>query len=226
MNILKRTFFNAFVLGIRAYQRLFLDLRVWGREHIPPGPKIYVVNHVTSTDPVWILPVFTEPVHVVIGPAYQSRLVGCVLDFFEQINAMPDHRKTVVRDAVDRLQRGGSIYMAPEGDIQPPFQLGHFHPGAARIYLASRVPIVPIAIAVNPRSLREWSMTMEVEGRVYRTLVVMRGLFCINVGEPMTPEPSAGSTNEQEAYVTRCVKNRIEELAEDAARREPRLVDG
>ena len=37
MNLVKRALHDTFVYSVKAYQRLCLDLRVWGREKIPPG---------------------------------------------------------------------------------------------------------------------------------------------------------------------------------------------
>ncbi len=188
MNRFHHVAFRTLTLGLRAYQRLFLDLHVSGRDRIPRGPKIYVTNHITSTDPYWVLPVFTEPVHVIIGPGYQSKLGALVLDAFEQINAMPEHRQSVVDKAVGYLQGGESIYTAPEGDIQPLFQLGRFYPGVARIYRRARVPIVPIALHAPQEAMREFPrLDMVVDGRRYRTVFVLRGKYFINVGEPFMP---------------------------------------
>src|SRR3990172_1978533 len=121
MNGFKRAILYSCRYPIMVYRRLFLDLHVWGRENIPEGPKIYVTNHVTSTDPFWVLPEFTEPVHIVIGPGYNLPWVAKVLDAFEQINCMPAHRNTVVKKAVTYLQRGEAVYTAPEGDLQDLF---------------------------------------------------------------------------------------------------------
>jgi 1-acyl-sn-glycerol-3-phosphate acyltransferase len=188
MTGLARFVFQSFVASLRLYRRLFLDMRVTGREHIPCGPKIFVTNHITSTDPYWVLPVFGEPVHVIIGPGYQSTLLAKVLDYLEQINAMPQHRKTVVEEAVKYLQCGESVYTAPEGDIQPLFQLGRFYPGVARIYRRCAVPIVPIALAAPAASLKAWpALDMVVEGRRYRGVFVLRGPYYINVGAPFRP---------------------------------------
>ncbi len=58
MNRPKRLLYSAFISSIKVYQRFLLDIRVWGRERIPPGPKIYMQNQITATDPYWIFPRF------------------------------------------------------------------------------------------------------------------------------------------------------------------------
>lgn len=189
MNRPKQLMYNSAVVAVRLYQKLFLDLHVWGREHIPPGPKIYVTNHITTTDPYWVLPVFTEPVHVIIGPGYKSKWLARVLDYLEQINALPQHRKAVVDQAVRYLERGESVYTAPEGDLCPTFQLGRFYPGVAKIYRRIQVPIIPIALLAPRHAMKERpSLEINVDGRTYRAVTVMRGPYAIHVGRPFWPE--------------------------------------
>jgi len=204
------------MIGVhKIYQKLFMDFRVWGRELIPSGPKIYVTNHITSTDPSWVYPVFTEPVHAIVGPGYQSKFMARVFDFFEQINAMPAHRKTVVDTAVRYLQKGESIHNYPEGDLQAPFQLGHFYPGVARIYRRTRAPIIPIALVAPRSAMCEWPINLVVEGRVYRCIVVLRGPYCVNVGEPFFPNMTENGGPEEDQRVMEELKERIRVLVED-----------
>lgn len=217
MNVIQRCLFNTLVLAIKTYQRLFLDLHVHGREHIPPGPKIYMINHITSTDPYWVMPVFTEPVHVIIGPGYESKLMGWALNYMQQINAMPDHRHAVVEEAVRYLQKGESIFTAPEGDIQVPFSLGRFYPGVAKIYRRIQVPIIPIALVAPPRALKAYpKLDITVEGRVYRGVFVLRGPYYINVGKPFMPE-SRYDLNEKEGQqrFMEELKDRIAQLVDE-----------
>ena len=69
MNRIARTAYGSLVFSIKAYQFLFHNLRVWGRQNIPAGPKIYITNHITTLASCWVLPGCTETGHVVIGPA-------------------------------------------------------------------------------------------------------------------------------------------------------------
>ena len=215
MNGFKRTVYRSLVFSIKVYERLFMNLRVWGRENIPKGPKIYVTNHITSHDSIWVLPVFTEPVHIVIGPAYESPFLARVLDAFEQINAVPAHRKSVVANAVKYLEKGEAVYLAPEGDMQETFQLGRFYPGVARIYRQARAPIIPIGMVAPKSDMVELPFKTVVDGRVYRTVTVLRGTFCINVGEPLAPPIPEGTPQEQDEYILHVLRHRIESLVED-----------
>jgi len=216
MNSAKRAFLYSLRYPIMAYRRLFLDLHVWGRENIPQGPKIYVTNHVTSTDPFWVLPEFTEAVHIVIGPGYKLPIFAKVLDAFEQINCMPAHRKTVVEKAVGYLRKGEAVYMAPEGDLQELFELGRFYPGVARMYRHVQVPMVPIALVAPKHAMREYPRFNDVvEGRVYRMVPVLRGTYCINIGAPLQPKLPDDNPEVQEEFVSTLLKDRMRELIHD-----------
>ena len=219
MNSVKRAFYRSFVLLIKAYQRVFLDFHVWGRENIPPGPKLYVGNHITSHDPFYVMPIFTEPVHFIIGPGYESPLVARFLDAFEQINALSEHGATTVAQAVALLKKGESVCIAPEANIQEPLQLGRFFPGVGQIYRDCPVPIIPFALLAPKRCMREYPKRTTVIGKqVFRFVVVKRGVYCVSVGEPWMPDCPAGSPAKQVLYVTRGVKERIQALVEDVRR--------
>jgi len=215
MNFLKRSLYGAFVGSLRTYRAAFLDLCVHGRDRIPPGPKIFVTNHITSTDPFWVLPEFGEFVHIIIGPGYQSRWAEWLLDRFEQINAMPGHRKSVVDKAVDYLQKGESVYTAPEGDIQDGFELGHFYTGVARIYRRTLAPIIPIAL-VAPRESRKahprWDL--HVGDRTYRAVYVLRGPYSIRIGQPFRPDCGGVENNAENGRITAELRARMAALVE------------
>lgn len=211
MNLVKRAIHRTMSYTIKAYQFCFMAVHVWGRENIPKGPKIFVTNHITSYDEFWVLPVFNEPVHIVIGPGYNGWMNTKILDWLEQINAMPAHRRTVVDKAVEYLNKGESIYMAPEGDAHELFQLGKFYPGVARIQRLSGAPIVPIALVMPKRSIWDIPFRPTIEGRTYQTLVTFRGPFCINVGEVMGPDRK----DESDEHFVGQVRDRVAELCED-----------
>lgn len=217
MTLVKKAIYYSVVYSIKAYLRLFMDFHVWGRAGILKGPKLYVANHISAYDGLWVMPVFTEPVHYVVGPQYSFKIGKWILDAYDQINAMPENRAHVVDEAVDRISRGGSVFICPEGDYQDQFTLGRFYSGFAQIYRRTGVPIIPLALAAPIQRRRELPFTTVVDGRVYGCGVFLRGPFLINVGEPMTPVCPEGLTEkEKNSYVINTVKEKIASLVEDA----------
>lgn len=219
MNLIKRAIHRAFVLSIRACERLFLDKHVWGRENIPLGSKIVVVNHISSHDAFRIISLISEPLHCVIGPGFQSPLTAKLLHAFEHINVMSENGKEIAVEAAKYLAKGEPVCIAPEGDIQEPFRLGRFFPGVARIYRQYPAPIIPVALVAPRRSLREYpKRNTIIDGRVYRMVLVKRGPYCINVGEPWMPECTGKSDAKALLYITRGLEERIAALVDEVRR--------
>lgn len=212
MRLLPLLIFRSITLAAAAYQRLFMDVRILGRERIPPGPKIFVVNHVSSTDVYWILPVFHEPVHLILGPSFQFYPLRRMLDEMEMISALPGDTRTLIESSEKYLRRGESLAIAPEGDIQKPFTVGDLQPGVAAIYRRTPVPIVPMALAAPPGHLRELPLTHEIGGHVYRTVVAWRGRFWIRIGEPFHPEIRGTTRKEQNDFILESIRARLQTL--------------
>lgn len=205
-----------------------MTYRVIGREHIPPGAKLLVSNHISAFDGVWVLPVLsggnnkrTEPVHVVVGAPFAVRGMAWLCRRYDQINALAAHRHSVVDEAVKRLKAGGSVYICPEGDFHEQFKLGRFYPGAARIYRRTGVPVVPMAFVAPKDSLREYPFPTHVDGRIYRCVIGLRGPFVINIGEAMRPTIlTEGTDGEIDEDVMEQIKERIAQLVEEVRREE------
>lgn len=215
MRLLPHLILRSITLAAAAYQRLFMDFRILGRDRIPRGPKIFVVNHVSSTDVYWILPVFREPVHLILGPSYQFHALRRMLDEMEMISALPGDTRTLIESSEKYLRRGESIVIAPEGDIQKPFTVGELQPGVAAIYRRTPVPLVPMALAASPRHLHELPLTHEIDGHTYRTVVAWRGRFWILIGEPFEPELRGATRKEQNDAILESIRGRLQGLLDD-----------
>ena len=214
MNAVARTLFRSFALSVRLYQRLFMRMHVWGHKDIPAGPNIYVCNHICDLDYL-LLSLLPEATHFVIGPGYNLPLVGRLLDAFDQINATPKHRGTVVEKSVAHLKRGESVFICPEGELREVCRLYKFYRGVGRIYLASQAPMIPIGLVAPKRCFRSLPFKNEVDGQVYRARAIFRGPLCVNVGKPMRPRRPEGTDDEQAEIITELVRKEIESLIHD-----------
>jgi 1-acyl-sn-glycerol-3-phosphate acyltransferase len=131
--------------------RLAFRIRFEGTGHIPEaGPALLACNHVSVLDP---------PI-VALGPSDRGRTVRflAAAEFFDRplvgwglrtLKQIPIHRGARDQEALQEvagvIRRGALAGIFPEGGLGPgPLQRGRR--GAARIALASRVPIVPAAI--------------------------------------------------------------------------------
>ncbi len=217
MRGIRKGLYDFFKNAIKLYLSTFLEFKVWGKENIPEGPKIFCSNHFSSTDPFYVFTIMDEPVHMIIGPGFSVPLFKHVLKMGKQINALSENKGRVIPSAIEYLKNGESIYIFPEGDLNDQKSLGNFFSGMARIYLSYPVPIIPIGIVSPIRYVKEKEKNIVIGETVYRTLTVLTGKFYANIGKPLTfPEiEKTGMTAEAVGMVTEKVKNMIESLIYD-----------
>lgn len=211
MNFITRSIYNIVKFSIKGYLGLFMDFRVWGRENILfDGPKIYCSNHFSSTDPFFVITLMDEPVHMVIGPGFSVPVFRKILKWGEQINALLEHRKSVVKKSVEYLKKGESIYIFPEGDLNDQISLREFYTGVAKIYLEHPSPIIPIGIISPKTYVKDKKISITIGDQKYKTKTVLAGSYYANIGKPMN-FPLEMSEKE----ITQKVKEEIENLIVD-----------
>jgi putative phosphoserine phosphatase/1-acylglycerol-3-phosphate O-acyltransferase len=126
-----------------------IDLRVEGEEHLwSHRPAIFIFNHQSALDAILIMKLVRRDVtgigkmelkrNPIFGPAFAA--AGVV--FIDRAN----HAKAVeaLKPAVDALNHGRSIVIAPEGTRSPTPRLGRFKKGAFHMAMQAKVPIVPV----------------------------------------------------------------------------------
>jgi 1-acyl-sn-glycerol-3-phosphate acyltransferase len=217
MHWFRRGLYNFFKISIKLYLTAFLEFKVWGKENIPEGPKIFCSNHFSSTDPFYMITIMDEPIHMIIGPGFSVPFFKHVLKIGKQINALYENRNKVIPTAIDYLRKNESIYIFPEGDLNDQKILKDFYSGMARIYLSHPVPIIPIGIISPIRYVKEKEKNIKIGETVYKTFTVLTGKFYANIGKPLTfPKiGKTGLTPEAVEKVTKSVKKVIELLIRD-----------
>ncbi len=126
-----------------------IDLVVEGEEHLwSERPAVYVFNHQSQVDSLLICKLLRRDVVAVakqevrrnplVGPFFE--LAGTV--FLDR--ADPTRAIAALGPAVEALQSGTSIVIAPEGTRSLTTRLGGFKKGAFRLAMQAGVPIVPI----------------------------------------------------------------------------------
>lgn len=128
--------------------RILARLRVEGRENIPRhGPFILVTNHLHWLDSPVVAVVFPYRTYVFAGEKWEKHwLLG---PFFHSLGAIFVRRGEVdrqaLRQALDLLQGGGVLGMAPEGTRSKTGGLQPGRTGAAYLAYRAGVPILPVA---------------------------------------------------------------------------------
>lgn len=211
MHWFKKSIYSLVKTSVKIYLKTFLEFKVWGKENIPSGPKIFCSNHFSSSDLLFVITLIDEPVHMVIGPGFKLPVIRWFLKTGEQINALNENRKKVVGSAVEYLSKGESIYIFPEGDLNDQNQLLDFYHGVSKIQQASKCPVIPIGIVAPRRYVKEKKANIKIGETVYKTLVVMTGKYFANIGQPLSFDDKEFTIKE----VTSLIKEKIIFLIDD-----------
>lgn len=126
-----------------------VELQVTGEEHLwSQRPAVFIFNHQSGLDMLLLCKLLRRDMigiakqemrrNPIFGPAFA--LAGTV--FIDRFNR--DKAIEALQPAVEALQQGLSIAIAPEGTRSPTPRLGRFKKGAFHVAMAAKVPIVPI----------------------------------------------------------------------------------
>ncbi|MBI3769509.1 MAG: HAD-IB family hydrolase [Deltaproteobacteria bacterium] len=126
-----------------------VDLHVIGEAHLwAERPAVFIFNHQSGIDMLLLCRLLRRDIvgvakqeirrNLIFGPAFA--LAGVVfIDRFDRERAV-----AALAPAVEALQQGLSIVLAPEGTRSATPRPGRFKKGAFHLAMAARVPIVPI----------------------------------------------------------------------------------
>jgi len=170
---------------VRAYASMMLRLDIHWNNALPSGPKLFVANHPSATDPFLIHLVSHQPMSVMItAKAFAVPMFGDFLHRLKQIPVGEGEGGASLGEARCAIERGRSVAIFPEGQFSP--QGGGFHPprsGAARLALATGVPVVPVGIYLpRERSIR---ITSGISGKQTTGYWYLRGPYGITVGQSL-----------------------------------------
>ncbi len=142
---------------------------IGGKSIDPKKAYVYVVNHVNIFDMFAIyqaVPQYTRSLEHI--DHFSWPLIGTIITKAGQIPVDPnDARVTAgaVKKAVEMLTNGESVTVLPEGSRTLDGTVGKFYPGAFRMAIKAKVPIIPMAIrggrAISRRG--DWRIRPGVE---------------------------------------------------------------
>lgn len=125
-------------------------INVVGRENIPEGTCLYVVNHQGFFD----IPIVIESLGRSVGFIAKKELLKLkVLTYWmNQIHCIFMDRSNIresiksINEGIDNLKNGHSMVIFPEGTRSKGPSIGEFKKGSLKLALKSGVPVVPITI--------------------------------------------------------------------------------
>jgi len=166
---------------VRVYSMLVFNMDIEKMENLPEGPKIFVANHPSLTDP-FILQLETHMSVVITGKTFAIPLVGRFLKHIHQISA--ESGSGTLDKALEHLQNGRSIGIFPEGaNSHEGGGMKDFRSGAARLALMSGVPVIPVGIHL--RRDRFFRSISYMTGKKDIALFYLWGPYIMTLGKPM-----------------------------------------
>ena len=199
---------------VQAYSKLMLRMDIHAHAALPEGPKLFIANHPSATDPILIH--LLERMSVLItANAFAFPILGAFLRRIEQIAVAAGG--DALEQAVRLLQQGKSVCIFPEGTISP--QEGGFnqpHTGAARIVLATGVPVIPVGIFLpRERSIR---IASNLIGRPTVGYWYLRGPYVVTIGKAMQFQGNVGDWERVQVVIC-AMMDSIKALARESERR-------
>ena len=174
---------------------IFMSRRDWrGMEHIPKtGPVIIVANHISHADPLvlahYVYDAGRWPVFLAKSGVFRVPVVGRWLRAVEQT---PVERGTVdavkaLDAAVAALRSGKCVLIYPEGTTtrEPDLWPMRGKTGAARLWLATGAPVVPVVM---------WGPERLFDPRTKKLRPVPRTPVTVVAGPPLDLSAWQGAT--------------------------------
>ncbi len=128
-------------------------LRVSGRFHVPRrGPVILASNHISDSDPPFILNGSPRPLWFMAKEELFSMRVlgldfGRIIRFCQAFPVDPQGAdRAALRYTEELLGAGRAVVIFPEGRCSPTGEMGPVLPGTVMLALRARVPVVPVGL--------------------------------------------------------------------------------
>jgi len=175
----QRVVHGAFRLWIWWMVRLGLVRVSWiGAERLRgTGPRLIVANHPSLIDVVLLLAQLPQADCIVKKAARRNPFTRSIVAGAGYL--ANDDGDALVDACAERITRGRSVLLFPEGTRSPRGGLHRFQRGAAHIALKSGCPIVPVLITCRPPTL--------LKGQPWHDVPDGRACFVLRVGEPIDP---------------------------------------
>jgi 1-acyl-sn-glycerol-3-phosphate acyltransferase len=198
--------------------RLGYRWRFAGLEFLPAeGPAILASNHISVVDPFGIALAATRRHRAVryLGAAefFDRAFTGFVLRRLRQIRIRRGaHDLLALEEARRALANKELVGIFPEGRVGDGSSLLRGHTGAARLALASRVPVIPVGIWGTQRRWPRSGLRFNLPLRPRATVVL--GEPIAPSGDPTSPEDVHRLTDLVMAAVQRLVATELREDTE------------
>ncbi len=214
------------ILLINIY-RLFIRIRIINTNNTDiQGPAIFVINHITGADPIFILTAFKKRIFFMadsddfkywLTNFFMRKCADSVPVFKEAIGKNFKSFKELLKI---KLHKNEFFGIFPEGKLNKGKLMEKFHEGAAYFSYKTKLPIIPVYLhnikGANPK--RWWGRHKVAEGILALILNISRKIYIL-IGNPIDPEgeniiADFHRVSDKKAYKT-AVKNINDALFEE-----------
>ncbi len=136
---------------------LFKPFRYFGQRKVKDGPCVYISNHYTLFDPVYIVSTTWEGVHFVCKKEVSNApVLGFITKKVKAIYATRDGSDIrTMLDCLKCLKNGEKVAIYPEGTRnRTEEEMLPFKHGAAAMAIKTKAPIVPVVMYKKPKLFR------------------------------------------------------------------------
>jgi len=204
---------------LRFYKYICIkSIQLEGSENLLPGkPKIIVANHSYASD-AFVLPfIVPDKLHfLIMDETFSIPVFGRLLELADQIPVVLGRGKEALSTAKEKLLRGNSVVIFPEGYLTHGKKIRRAGAGAALLACETGTPIIPIGFFVPTEFIHTFKRRLFDRDTVgcWQT----KGYCYINVGNPLfaSPDPQIGSTYRFLRYLTDNMMTEISNLVKQA----------
>ena len=177
-------------LGVAALNRFTkkrMEMDVQWSGPIPNGPKIFAVNHPTTTDPFHMLSVLPERTRIMVNAdIFKKFLIGRLIRTSGHIPVDKKAGRNALDMGIQALENGENIGIFPEGalsDLEYGIAVNPLKTGAVRMALQTGAPLVPVGLYLPINGIM--FKHLEVGGERVESRFYLKGRYGITFGQPM-----------------------------------------
>jgi len=204
--LLKSFWFKLIKFIVFLYQKLALKADLNFKTSLPNEPKIFVVNHPSSLDPIYMMSLFPQQLAIMVHETlFKVPVLGFLLKKSGHIKVIEGKGSEVLAHAQNIIENGKSVMAFLEGNTSFAItKLRKAKTGAVRLALMTGAPIVPVGIYLDFKKIKV--IEAELHGRYERGQFYLSGPYKVTVGKPIYLKGDI----EDRSYVRKISKKLIE----------------
>jgi 1-acyl-sn-glycerol-3-phosphate acyltransferase len=201
--------YRFFGIALTLYMRFFLRLRYGQTAPIPPGSKVYAINHPTVWDAFPFL-IYKKAgfVHVMVEDQIWSYVLPRIIFTLGnqiKLNTLYGDAEQSVSDALQVLGEWGDrgVLVSIEGGVNAKREKRRARKITIRLAIEAGVPIVPVGVWIAPRNIKEKGFRYNYRGQKYVDVSYVpkfRSTYSVVTGKPLYFNKFAGRIPTKEEY--------------------------